>query len=1664
MIAQCVAAVFLLNAFVVIAKQDLTLCILCFWFLLLGYVLLLPWLIGIDRQWGDRRRKESPTVKRCQGAGEHLGKSPIDNFRSGDVPRVPRSVDSALQSLLDLCVDKFFKSWHDEQCDCTAVTNEIRRLIRRIVVVLYWRLEACDLHVLVFDRLCPILVVHFGRFASLRPTVACQQPLEIEQRIIEALDGHLHPAVCSRENEFRYLRSVASLLAKTCFPDIDEWSESASRFLRELIAFGLLLPLMDTMANTNCLNRVVCGLLTPDVDYGPPEHCDIELLDGFCDDRPDGLLPSLSLDEILSDQPSFFAFMSFLKAERAPLVFVQFLLSARQILDKLNGEEAISGNREGMSHVHWEAWELYRNYLHADLGESFVNCLSSGLVEAIKAAVEADSQTFPTKILRPLCSAYDHVYTMLQNSYVGPFCSSLYFYDLLFGEIQFDACATDRGFTGSPTTKASGLPSANKESDNGEMMTSLSSSPSRSSSSEGSPVNSDDEVYDLEDAVLSPRDMSKWKVCVPRVEPRRDQHTGRTTYVYVVEICRTLSDPAEEGDGCYMLQWNVDRRYHEFYVLEAKLIEFHGEDILKGFPLPPKKSLRTKPRAFVVSWRPTFDQFVKRLLANPVLKNSELLFTFLTAREELNFGILPDPIKAMRRVPVRLQRERGQNLASFMQNLVLSCTFDSMRHCSVRSKGSVDSVQSEKWQLHSSSSSSSHRLQRNHTIDSMFGNNFGTANGDCGSLTDCRVPFRRSFDLLLYLLSKVFGMNYFFSSLCYMFAHIWASSVESLFRRLCQRKLESWLHAKQVAQCIRLLKEVIAVSADGAEMSCEADVELAEYARLRIHEFASSEYGLLRFLLMMTFRRGRRRRRRGTLTVATLDKECTAKQWNDLFETCEKKTKALIARLRSPDRLAVMFNADTEAAIAELQHDYESIMLNDPDGRGREAEAQCWRITFKDTYQLACSCIWSLKPGQVERLVEKISKASTYYRGLMKAIANKASEEVRKLTLTGPVGHRWNPISIKDNAQDQFALDIMHTAYIHLGDLVRQLSALNAGSLNQGFWGSERLYRCAINLKPTEGSSFSRIASMCADADAHIDAVFYHLLSTKVEHSCKEGQQYLDYLFEVNDKRYSQNESQFKKLDYLQVNAESTKLFPCSCLHVFHYLYKPPSNWKVQYISALCQENLRFVDACFRYCCLCRFPGLETAHFNASTVRMLVAMQIMLIKHLQEKNNIPLMVVAVSWMLSLFSAVVVAVEDFIRICYESAEIDVGPFPNGTEDPCKQPQGIEFPVSKPECANAPKTEYGQEGKNTDVSMTIQKLSALERLRWLEVLKVMCDWLSSHPNLTHSMDMNIWPRLVCVLNALPNEAELAEAASAADTPIAKEAVELFSTPLSSWLQTLALPEDIDLYAVIQAGFVCDERVSSFDHLSACFLRVCSLLSFGHGLIYIRMPRIAYDPSSCTFVCPPDAKTITTYYDVLREDCKTTVPGLIKKKDPMPNIPVHLVPDPYALTEQVHLIKEMLWSGNHILIITMSTMEKLAQLRKNVENARQAANWLEYELDRQNNYICVHSCDYENEDARQKNDANECPYMDIIDACCRLQGDESGSDCNAAILTGHYVDTDKYENFLNMAERLPNAVVCNVYRFYMDWFHSCLYKTYHQLYGDLKENKTETNKEGQ
>jgi sorting nexin-14 len=125
------------------------------------------------------------------------------------------------------------------------------------------------------------------------------------------------------------------------------------------------------------------------------------------------------------------------------------------------------------------------------------------------------------------------------------------------------------------------------------------------------------------------RDLTRWRVYIDCVQPRRDTHTGRTVYVYVLKVERT-DLPFDNNQR----SWTVDRRYHEFYILESKLIEFHTESIITQ-RLPPKRTFASKGRSFVETLRPNFQHFMQHVCAEPLLKGSELLFTFLTSKLEI---------------------------------------------------------------------------------------------------------------------------------------------------------------------------------------------------------------------------------------------------------------------------------------------------------------------------------------------------------------------------------------------------------------------------------------------------------------------------------------------------------------------------------------------------------------------------------------------------------------------------------------------------------------------------------------------------------------------------------------------------------------------------------------------------------------------------------------------------------------------------------------------------------------------------------------------------------------------------------------------------------------------------------------------------------------------
>ena len=72
----------------------------------------------------------------------------------------------------------------------------------------------------------------------------------------------------------------------------------------------------------------------------------------------------------------------------------------------------------------------------------------------------------------------------------------------------------------------------------------------------------------------------------------------------MIDISHSIADDNYEPSN-----WQVERRYHEFYVLEQKLTEFHGE--FEEAILPPKKAFGTKSKDFLEAKRESFETYLQ---------------------------------------------------------------------------------------------------------------------------------------------------------------------------------------------------------------------------------------------------------------------------------------------------------------------------------------------------------------------------------------------------------------------------------------------------------------------------------------------------------------------------------------------------------------------------------------------------------------------------------------------------------------------------------------------------------------------------------------------------------------------------------------------------------------------------------------------------------------------------------------------------------------------------------------------------------------------------------------------------------------------------------------------------------------------------------------------
>ncbi|TMS34314.1 hypothetical protein L596_001939 [Steinernema carpocapsae] len=331
------------------------------------------------------------------------------------------------------------------------------------------------------------------------------------------------------------------------------------------------------------------------------------------------------------------------------------------------------------------------------------------------------------------------------------------------------------------------------------------------------------------------RDMSRWRVQIPRIEPRRDNN-GRTGFVYIISVERSDIDYQSPHR-----KWEVVRRYNEFYILESKLLEFHG-DLIKSDNLPAKRTLRTKSREFVESLRLQFERYLQLLTQQSVLKRSDLLAVFLSGEEEISNNAvfsMSNTWKVVKKMPGKFSREKGQHMKPFLLHMmaVVLAPADIQKASDFGINGKIE-AKSESSSMSSISFEQGANTPKQILLNSIYGNNCPSV---CvkSTLFDY-IPWTRSIcQSLLFLIQRCFEVS---SSVTCLLVTIlgFFGSLDKVIVNLLTAVLGYSLSDSNVVQLVHLLQTALFSPEDSSSTEQEK-VLRAELAQRRTVEYLQDQ-------------------------------------------------------------------------------------------------------------------------------------------------------------------------------------------------------------------------------------------------------------------------------------------------------------------------------------------------------------------------------------------------------------------------------------------------------------------------------------------------------------------------------------------------------------------------------------------------------------------------------------------------------------------------------------------------------------------------------------------------------------------------------------------------------------------------------------------------------
>merc|ERR1719317_1312219 len=699
---------------------------------------------------------------------------------------IPADVDESLERLYERVITEHINSWYSELSHDEEFIQEIRHLFRDTTTEVLTRLTRVDITETILNDIIPVAIQHLDSYLwAVKHCSMCEVDLLLRQQTGDPVSNCLHstwlafmgkdvhPALASREAENEYIENLSERLLPIILKNKITKSRLASSVTTSILTTTVLQPLFDLLCEPKHLNKLLLLWFGPEpvrifgACQDPPVRLLLRFIHAHSQPKPSAL--HVDLSAILKDTTLLYPFLQYLK-KNGGVNLLQFCLAVEDFNKKMM---VVDLKEEALVVLHKDAKQLYDTYIK--LGANNFIKFDDDIIKDIANIINQGHKNIQKlRTTPPLFRAYEQVYNNLQDNLCPQFHKSDEYLGLVVGP-RLSECR--------PPIKQKDEDSSNKKQSSTVKgrLSRMKSDVLGSGPMEGSPEPDMDQAFDMSEMDDSEensnkdsevRDLSAWRITLPRLEPRNDPQSGKAFFVFIIQVQRI--DMASQTDG-EDLEWSVERQYTEFYSLQSALVQYHG--VFEDAKLPPRSKLfGGKGLDVLQSKQEPFQDYLVKLLQKPNLKKSDLLYTFLTSKQEFNEA---SSSKMFKGGSLKLTKEKGQFLQSFINTYVASTQSPPPK------PGRLD------WEEQL-------EILKNHPI---YKDNFSEhglfKSATLGPTLTCSIT--GLYDTLLYLSLRLFRLSEPWLRILTGLRWIVADSVNHLVHYLLSSKIDSLLNSGRVA-------------------------------------------------------------------------------------------------------------------------------------------------------------------------------------------------------------------------------------------------------------------------------------------------------------------------------------------------------------------------------------------------------------------------------------------------------------------------------------------------------------------------------------------------------------------------------------------------------------------------------------------------------------------------------------------------------------------------------------------------------------------------------------------------------------------------------------------------------------------------------------------------